>query len=49
MVYTAEYRHKEIEVGQAYPAQLYEKGISLLFNGKAISYRVRDKQAVVKP
>jgi len=32
-----------------YPTQLYEKGISLLFYGKAISYRVRDKQEVVKP
>ena len=49
VLYTAECRHKEIEIGQDYPAQLYEKSISLLFNGKAISYRVRDKQDVVKP
>jgi hypothetical protein len=49
VLYTAECRHKEIEVGQDYPAQLDEKSISLLFNGKAISYRVRDRQEVVKP
>jgi hypothetical protein len=49
VLYTAECRHKEIEIGQDYPAQLYEKSISLLFNGKAISYRVRDKQESVKP
>jgi hypothetical protein len=44
VLYTAECRHKEIQVGQDYPAQLNEKGISLLFNEKAISYRVREKQ-----
>jgi hypothetical protein len=49
VLYTAECRNKEIQVGQDYPAQLYEKSISLLFNDKAISYRVRGKQEVVKP
>jgi hypothetical protein len=49
VLYTGECRHKEIEVGQDYPAQVYEKSISLLSNGKAISYRVRDKQESVKP
>jgi hypothetical protein len=49
VLYTGECRHKEIEVGQDYQAQLYEKSISLLFNDKVISYRIRGKQAVVKP
>jgi hypothetical protein len=44
VVYTAECRHKEIQAGQDYPAQLNEKNISLLFNDKAFSFRVRDKQ-----
>jgi hypothetical protein len=44
VVYTAECRHKEIQAGQDYPAQMNEKGISLLFNDKAFSFRVRDKQ-----
>lgn len=44
LVYTAECRHKEIQVGQDYPALLNEKGISLLFNDKAISFRVREKR-----
>src|SRR5580704_2694090 len=48
VLYTAECRHKEIQVGQDYPAQLNEKSISLLFNDKVISYRVRDKQDVTK-
>jgi hypothetical protein len=48
VLYTAECRHKEIQVGQDYPAQLNEKSISLLFNDKVISYRVRDKQEVTK-
>lgn len=48
VLYTGECRHKEIEVGQDYPAQLNEKGISLLFNEKAISYRVREKKDVPK-
>jgi len=48
VLYTAECRHKEIQVGQDYPAQLDEKSISLLFNGKVISYRVREKQEVAK-
>jgi hypothetical protein len=48
-LYTGECRHKEIEVGQDYQAQVYEKSISLLFNDKVISYRVRGKQEVVKP
>jgi hypothetical protein len=43
-LYTAECRHKEIQAGQDYPAQLNEKSISLLFNGKGISFRVREKQ-----
>lgn len=47
-LYTGECRHKEIEVGQDYPAQLDEKSISLLFDGKAISYRVRGKQELDK-
>jgi hypothetical protein len=42
--YTGECRHKEIQAGQDYPAQLDEKNISLLFDGKVFSYRVRDKQ-----
>ena len=49
VLYTGECRHKEIQVGQDYPAQLYEKSISLLINDKVISYRVRGKQEVVKP
>jgi hypothetical protein len=49
VLYTAECRHKEIEVGQDYPAQLFEKSISILYNEKVISYRVRDKQEVAKP
>jgi hypothetical protein len=49
VLYTAECRHKEIQVGQDYPAQLYEKSISLLFNEKVISYRIRGKQEAVKP
>lgn len=49
VLYTAECRHKEIQVGQDYPAQLYEKSISVLFNDKVISYRVREKQEVAKP
>jgi hypothetical protein len=48
VLYTAECRNKEIQVRQDYPAQLYEKSVSLLFNVKAISYRVRGKQEVVK-
>lgn len=47
-LYTAECRQKGIEVGQDYPAQLYEKSIILLFNGKVINYRLRGKQEVVK-
>ena len=35
VLYTAECRHKEIQVGQDYPAQLYEKSISLLFNERS--------------
>jgi hypothetical protein len=49
VLYTGECRHKEIEVGQDYPAQLFEKSISILYNEKVISYRVRDKQEVAKP
>lgn len=49
VLYTTECRHKEIQVGQDYPAQLYEKSISLLFNGKDFSYRVREKQEAAKP
>jgi len=49
VLYTAECRRKEIQVGEDYQAQLYEKSISLLFNDKVISYRVRGKQEVVKP
>jgi|SRR5665213_537161 len=45
ILYTVECRHKEIQVGQDYPAQLNEKKISLLFNDKAISYRVRKQDA----
>ena len=48
-LYTGECRHKEIEVGQDYSAQLYEKSISLLYNDKVISFRIRGKQDVVKP
>jgi hypothetical protein len=48
MLYTGECRHKEIEVGQDYPAQVYEKSISILINEKVISYRVRDKHEVAK-
>jgi hypothetical protein len=48
-LYTVECRQKGIEVGQDYPAKLYEKTMILLINGKAISFRVRGKQAVVKP
>jgi hypothetical protein len=44
VLYTGECRHKEIQAGQDYPAQLSEKGISLLFDGKAFSYRVREKK-----
>ena len=49
VLYTAECRQKEIQVGQDYPAQLYEKSISLFFNGKVINYRLRGRQEVVKP
>jgi hypothetical protein len=48
VLYTAECRHKEIQVGQDYPAQLNEKSISLLFDGKGFSYRVREKKEVAK-
>jgi hypothetical protein len=48
VLYTAECRHKEIQAGQDYPAQLNDKGISLLFNEKSISFRVRDKQEGAK-
>jgi hypothetical protein len=48
VLYTAECRHNEIQVGQDYPAQLNEKSISLLFNEKGISYRVREKRDVPK-
>ena len=48
MLYTGECRHKEIEVGQDYPAQLDEKSVSLLVDGKAISYRVRGKKELDK-
>lgn len=44
VLYTGECRNKEIQVGQDYPAKLYEKSISLLLNDKVISYRVREKQ-----
>jgi hypothetical protein len=44
VLYTAECKHKEIQAGQDYPAQLTEKGISLLFNDKAFSFRIREKQ-----
>lgn len=47
-LYTAECRHKEIQAGQDYPAQLNDKGISLLFNEKAISFRVREKKEAGK-
>lgn len=43
VLYTTECIRKEIQVGQDYPAQLNEKNISLLFNDKAFSYRVREK------
>jgi hypothetical protein len=48
VLYTAECRQKEIQVGQDYPARLYEKNIFLLLNGKAISYRVRERQEATK-
>jgi hypothetical protein len=48
-LYTVECRQKGVEVGQDYPAKLYEKTVILLINGKAISFRVRGKQAAVKP
>src|ERR1700691_4094137 len=44
VVYTTECRRKEIQVGQEYPAQLNEKSIALLLDGKAFSFRVRDKR-----
>ena len=44
VLYTTECRHKEIQAGQDYPAQLNEKSIALLFDGKAISFRVREKK-----
>ena len=47
-LYTAECRHKEIQVGQDYPAQLNEKSIALLVDGKAFSFRVREKRDAAK-
>jgi hypothetical protein len=47
-LYTAECRQKGIEVGQDYPAKLYEKNIIVLLDGKAVSFRVRDKQEAAK-
>ncbi len=44
VIYTAECRHKEIEAGQDFPAQLNEKNIALLVDGKSFSFRVRDKK-----
>ena len=48
VVYTGECRHKEIQAGQDYPAQLNEKKISLLINDKSISFRVRDQHDATK-
>ena len=48
VVYTAECRHKEIQVGQDYPAQMSEKNIALLVDGKAFSFHVRDKKDAAK-
>jgi hypothetical protein len=48
VVYTAECRHKEIQVGQDYPAQMNEKNIALLVDGKAFSFHVRDKKDAPK-
>jgi hypothetical protein len=48
VLYTAECRHKEIQVGQDYPAQLNEKSIALLVDGKAFSFRVREKRDAAK-
>ena len=44
VLYTGECRHKEVQVGQEYPAQLNEKSIALLVDEKAFSFRVRDKR-----
>jgi hypothetical protein len=48
-LYTVECRQKGVEVGQDYPAKVYEKTVMLLINGKAISFRVRDREKAVKP
>jgi hypothetical protein len=48
VLYTAECRHKEIQAGQDYPAQVNEKSISLLLDGKGISFRVREKRDAAK-
>lgn len=48
VLYTVECRHKEIQVGQDYPAQLKENKISLLFNDKAVNYRVRAQHDAAK-
>jgi hypothetical protein len=47
-LYTVECREKGVEVGQDYPAKVYEKDLILLINGKAKSFRVRDKEQAAK-
>ena len=47
-LYTVECREKGVEVGQDYPAKVYEKTVILLISGKAKSFRVRDKEQAAK-
>jgi hypothetical protein len=47
-LYTVECREKGVEVGQDYPAKVFEKTVILLVNGKAKAFRVRDKEQGAK-
>lgn len=47
-LYTVECREKGVEAGQDFPAKVYEKTVILLIDGKAKSFRVRDKQEAAK-
>ena len=47
-LYTVECREKGVEAGQDYPAKVFEKTVILLINGKAKSFRVRDKEQAAK-
>ena len=48
VLYTGECRHKEVQAGQDYPAQMNEKEVSVLVDGKAYSFRIRNKKDAPK-